>query len=328
MKITYNNNLINIIKKVVIFCLLLLFVSELVNQTYISIVLSKSTLSRAANQFDKKRDKTSILIAGDSHPRSDVYPPIIPNSFNVATGGENIICTYYRLRRYIKDGMNIELVILPIDLHSFSSFRTDRLIDTYWWRNYINYFELGRIKGKLFEYFWIRVGGDFAYIGGIKNTINQIKIKLGIKEIIPIHDGHLAGNEDFSKIDDPVYTAKLRVNSHLKGEEIFDRYMVMYFFRTLDLLQQDDVKVVLVRYPISNAYYRMAEKVMDIDKYNQQVERMIEANGYYIPILDYQDSKFLPKSMFNDADHLNVNGAKYFTRMLKNDLMKLGVVSE
>ena len=62
--------------------------------------LKQANLYRSDQQFQTEKKQVKILIAGDSHPRADVYPKLLENSFIVAYGGENTILTYYRLSNY------------------------------------------------------------------------------------------------------------------------------------------------------------------------------------------------------------------------------------
>lgn len=301
--------------------------NEICNEVFMRQVNAQTMISRTEEQFNNQRENVHILIAGDSHPRSDVYPPELDGSFVVATGGENIVHTYYRLKKYIEEGMEIDLVILPIDLHSFSSFRTDRIDDVYFWKKCVDYLEIGRAKHKPGKYGFYRLKGEFSYIGGINQTIKLLNIYCECEEFEVITDGHFAGQQDFSEVNDPVYMAKLRVKSHLRNFDPVDPFLKSYFIKTLQLLQNNHVKVVLVRYPISNPYYRIANQVIDVDTFNREIELMIKNHGFDFPILDYHDIYWRQKEMFNDADHLNVYGAKEFTKVLRKDLLDLGLYS-
>jgi hypothetical protein len=296
------------------------------NHIYISNILSYSILFRGEKHFYSKMPDTKILIAGDSHPRADVFHGIIDNSYIFANSAESIIQTYYHLYYLLeKEKMEIELVILPIDLHSFSSFRSDRFENTGYYKKYINYFELGIIKEDLLRYLNIRLLGEFLYIGGIGNTENVLLVKTGAKQLERIYDGHYAGNDDYALSTNKKYDAEIRATRHLKGFDVIDDDMVYFFFRTIDLLISNDVKIVLVRYPITTQYFSEAGEFMDIDSYYKKISILMKEKDYDIPLLDYHDLFWDNMHLFNDADHLNNKGAKIFTYILEDDLINLGM---
>jgi len=139
----------------------------LVNQLYIFVVESHSYLFRTEAQFQEYKDDTNILIVGDSHPMSAVNPLYIEGSFNLTAQGENTFETYYRLKYYLeKENLDVQLVVLPFDLHTFSSYRVDRFRTSEYWRKYIEYIELGLYKHDLMAFVGYAVRANFAYMGG------------------------------------------------------------------------------------------------------------------------------------------------------------------
>lgn len=64
--------------------------------------------------------EVTTLIIGDSHAEYALAPEYIKGSQNLATSGEHIFYTYYKLKRLLESRTNVERVILTIFPNTFS----------------------------------------------------------------------------------------------------------------------------------------------------------------------------------------------------------------
>src|SRR3989344_8559179 len=122
---------IDFAKRTLIFLVVLVIVILMVNLIYTNFILTKKTFYHKeiiyreyiSNMTEKEFD---YVFFGDSHAFHAVNPDFIPNSYNYATGAENYIKTYYKLRKMIyQDNVDIDYIVLEIDLHTFSTRLTD-----------------------------------------------------------------------------------------------------------------------------------------------------------------------------------------------------------
>lgn len=332
----YSYNLKILGFKSIAFIFVFYLLNYIANYLYIDQVLTYTNLYRSGNQFALDKEKLKILVAGDSHPRANVHPDYLDHSFIVASGGEHTILTYYRLADIIeKQGLGIELVILPLDLHTFSDYRKNTFGENgvggaHWWREYIDYRELCSSKDKLIDLScWIKfIEADFTYLGGIQKIREVVRIRFRGGNLSKMYKGFMPGKNDFSKEDEPLSRALTRARSHLSNRNEFDDVLVKYYIRTIEMLTENGVNVVLVRYPITNPYYRMAGRIMDIDQFYQSAMEKIWEENNAIFILDYHDLFWRQNSKFSDPDHLNLRGAIEFTQILQGDLEKLGYIEK
>lgn len=301
---------------------------------FIDQVLQYTNLYRSDYEFNQAKERIRILVAGDSHPRADVYPELLENSFIVAYGGENTILTFYRLYNYIEiQNLDIELVLLPFDLHTFSEYRKNTygengIAGAAWWSDYIDYGDLctGKVDG-LNLFCWVkRLEAEFPYKDGIEKTRNYAYIKLGKSNFSQLDFGSLPGKGDFSIEPDPVNKALTRARGHLSNYDATDIDLITYYIRTIKMLKDNGVNVVLVRYPITNPYYRMANRIIDADEFYTKLGELLKEDNVDVPVLDYHDLYWKQNEKFSDPDHLNLDGAKEFTLQLKNDLENLGYI--
>ena len=112
--------------------LLFLFIFSLINYG-LSYLFKKGRLEKSRtgiidSQFYKAEKKIKVLAMGDSHVATGFDPRVFKNAFNFSLYGENYIYNYYKLKYILQRNPQIRVIILPIDLHSFSSWRADRFL--------------------------------------------------------------------------------------------------------------------------------------------------------------------------------------------------------
>lgn len=312
--------------KVLGFIVALLLVNLIANEIYTRLVLSHSYLYRTEAEFQEYKDSIQILIVGDSHPMSAVDTRQMQGAFNLTSPGENIIQTYYRLRYYLEvEPLDVKLVVLPLDLHSFSSFRISRFESMNFWSKYINCVELAKISDSLGSYMRRHATGNLTYAGGVSDTVKLLQVRAGLVEgEDPLFMGFRVKSARFVDEGNKKNNARIIVGKHLMGYEPLHPEAEAYFLRILDLLAAHDVKVVLVEYPVSREYYQSAGVAMDIPEFYRSLGDLLKKRSQEPPILDYHDLFWNDQINFSDPDHLNEAGASEFTRILEQDLEELG----
>ena len=319
-----NNNLL----KTIVFFLILFGFHNTLSFFYISWIQSSYTYEITRRQFEEVLPQTSILILGDSYAKFSINPAYINGSFNFALNGENYIETYYKINYYLHDKRtNINLVILPVDLHSFSSYRADRFRDPVFWKRYINYFELGKFKNDSSKYFKFWLFGEIPYLGGFDETIEKI---LGEEEqsTWKISMGHISHNVELPEsLDKEIQTEIIkRAERKFKGKTYLDSDLTTYFIKVLKLLEENDISVVLVWHPTTQYFYSQASQYLPGNNHLNIVEKLLTNYDFSYPILDYHDIFWGKNNLFVNGDHLNSNGAAVFTQILKSDLLEMNLI--
>jgi lysophospholipase L1-like esterase len=287
----------------------------IVNIIYYKSELQYTILERTEKQLFDLRNEIQILFLGDSHILLGIDPAQIENSFNYASGGENYIQTYYKLESLIKEGFMPEIIVLPIDLHSFSSFRTDRFDNEWYWRKFINFYKLAYQERKLFL-LNNGINGFFSFKGkGL-----QLLKPADLSKLSEIQRGYTPSNANFSKVKNRRKVAVDRVASHFEGCEIINNMLLNYFYKILDLAAANNINTVLVKYPLTEEYRNEMKKyIPDEEEYYNSA--LYKINDYSdIHIFDYQLLYSGNPELFKDSDHLNSAGAVEFSKLLKKSL--------
>jgi hypothetical protein len=138
--------------------------------------------------------------------------------------------------------------------------------------------------------------------------------------------GYAPDYENFANwtAEEQLDQAEERIAKHLEGSQVVDPLMVTYMGRLLDLLEEHDVQVVLVWYPITELYADLADERVSVNGHFAAMQSLF-ADRSNILWLDYHDLFWGHPEYFSDSDHLNVDGAQIFTERFVQDLRKNGV---
>ena len=301
-----------------------IILNAIINQLYTQAVLSKLLIFKREEQFQEVKDDVSILFLGDSHSESGLWPRYIPDSFNLSNSAENFIQTYYKIAYYLeKEQLDIALVTLPLDIHEFSSHRADKFTSPYYWKKYVNYYELGNKKGEIFKYLQQRLVGELRIFNGLDFTVEFLVEGAFMGEI---EQGFFMRKLDLSEYSNISGYAASRARYHLEDADYLDPLLLEYFLRMLELLKDHDVNVVLIRFPVTEEYLDGVSEYVSIEGFYEELEEILGENGFDYPILDYHDLYYGQYHLFNDPDHLNVTGAELFSLIVRDDLLELDLL--
>jgi len=309
--------------KSIVFVLIIISIVVILNNIYVNTVLNNYIVYRQEESYKKfmqdKSDKIiEYAIMGDSHPVQAINPEYLPGSFNLATSGQKYGKTYFKLKRVLEqDNVKINNILLVIDLHTFST-NFDRepnwLNDVYLYSKFTPNSEL---KVIYTDDTLLLLGRYFPSIGHGVDFI-QLFAPLGLQII---NKGWIQNDNDFSKEDHTDEIHKLMNEVYLTKERI-SSVTIGYFIRTLELAEQNNIRIFFIKYPISKEYHDiMQEYDINNDEYYDEIFRVIEkvlGEGYYV--LDYYDLYFNNSGYFADSDHLNTIGSELFTKRVYEDL--------
>jgi len=304
------------IKKIVIFSTIFLGIFLLINLLYLKTVVSGTIIYRIEDQFNNNKNTTKILFMGDSHSKFGLSPEMIDESFNYASMGEAYFQTYYKLKYLLENKIiNLQMVILPIDLHSFRTTDRSVYIDWSYWKKFIN------LRGILSYYGTGRFGeiikAYFPVIGNGRLLLNYLVKK---PQLTTLDRGQEIRLDDFSLVNDRVKTVADRIDYVFKDKQIFDSFSAEYFQKIIDLTDKYKIKLVLIKFPVVKDYYYGTHKYIEnFNNYYSDINRLI-GHRNNLEILDYHDLFFNDLSYFGDTDHLNKKGADYLTNKIKKDL--------
>jgi hypothetical protein len=307
--------------RTVLFLLIFGLLNWGLGRIYVHKQMERLRAVQIERQFDQHQRTVETLAVGDSHMATGFDPRFFKDSFNFALHGETYVYNYYKLRHILDRNPRIRTVLLPLDFHSFSSWRADRSLRDFYWIRYANYLELGWLSREPLEYLGKYVRGRFfPYLGEYEELLagpgrdaeTRRPPRPEIVQGYVVKTGTVVRNRERQ--------ALLRIRLHFSGRRTFDDVVALYFRKILELCAARDKTLVLVRFPVSEPYYRLAARRVAKAEVIRRAEEMIKPYRN-VRVLDFQQLFFdRDRELFDDPDHLNQAGAEILTLEIKRIL--------
>jgi len=274
-----------------------------------------------------------VLILGDSHAAMNVDMGALgPHYATLAYPGENWREIFLKMRYALETKPTVKLVVIPLDMHMFSSYRGQDLDMTHSMRFTKAYrdlesvyesswFQLRYLKSLFAYYVPLCLGPNWSnyrvlVLDGIQGAISG----KGPEKRIEIDDHGSIFYSDvrtFMDLPEPSRreAARERAVEQLRPPATCEP-LVHAFDEFLRYCAEHKIAVVGVRYPLTSEF-RAATTGYDL----KGVEAIYQArSSSFTAMLDYSRSMEGTPKLFRDEDHLTRDGARTFTQMLGRDL--------
>jgi hypothetical protein len=312
------------ILKVALFLLLFFVLNHALGRWFLEKRLAGSRTGFIDREFQKVEKKIEVLALGDSHVATGFDPRVFHQAFNFSLYGENYIYNYYKLKYILRRNPQIKAIILPVDIHSFSSWRADRFLHDFYWVKYVDYLQVGYYKGELLRFIGKYIKGKmFPYLGEYKIAfglprIDEKERQVTLPEIIR---GFVVKTETFRK--NRKKRTGQRVRLHYHNHHYVDEVVARYFEKILELCARYRKNLVLVKFPVTEIYFRYASNRVPVENLYDRVKQLIKPYPK-VRVLDYQNLFFDNDApYFDDPDHLNRHGARILSQKIRQDLEDL-----
>lgn len=307
-------------KKGIIFLIVLIIIILILNLFYINFVFNEKNIHRNYEQFlQTDKNNLKIIFFGDSHPARAINPKYINKSFNFAVPSEIYEQTFIKVKWILENYPTVDTFVIPYDYHSFNSYRSNPYYDKKHWLNFISVKSLSKLSNS--SQFAIMVDKYLPIIGKGTEILSYVKNKENKTEI---YLGWQKETKEFTDNENMTKSAINRVDSQLVGyPDIKDKKLFNSFIKTIYLLEKNDKKIILIKYPLTEEYLSAVKKKgLNNTSFYQEEQYLLE-NIKKLYILDYQDYFSKNKTIFSDQDHLNDKGAKVFSKKVNEDLKEL-----
>lgn len=309
------------VSKILLFLLIFFLINYVLSRLFLQRRLSDSRTGLIDKEYHKVESQVEVLAMGDSHVATGFDPREFKRAFNFSLYGENYIYNYYKLKYVLRRNPRLKVILLPIDLHSFSSWRADRFLHDFYWVKYVNYLQVGWHKKDLLRFIGkYIVGKVFPYLGEYETVFNLPLRDARVRKVpLPdIFQGFVLKTETFHKNREK--KTRQRVRLHYHNHTYFDDVVALYFRKILRLCSLYNKQLVLVKFPVSEPYFRHASRQVPVKKLYARVQEYIKPYNN-VRILDYQKLFFgRDAPYFDDPDHLNHYGAAKFSQKLRKEL--------
>lgn len=323
------------IKRIMIFLAVVIIIILFLNIFYIKYILTKKNFYRkeiAYQNYISNHSEIKYAFFGDSHTFHSIHPKFIPGAFNLGSGTENYIKTYYLLDRTInKDKIKVDTIVLQVDLETFSTWLT---IEPFLFNElelYSQFVPLSKVKEirggdsmiKLF------VEAKLPVIGKGK----EFGILFSKQNLSEMYEGWIKNYNDFSNLTE---AERLKISEdgykvHFQNQQI-SNLSREYFLKTLELAKKNNINVILIKYPMSKEYKDITSQrgIYNISKeeyYKIIFEDTSKVLGDNYYVLDYHDLFLNQPEVLGDTYHVNYKGAEILSKKIYGDLTELNLSS-
>ena len=297
-----------------------LCVHLLLSVAFARTVIADHNITRSDQEFAEAPPHLSVVVVGDSHARNavDARGLGLPAA-NIAIGGEHIVKTHYRLLDLLdRTGKQVDTVLIPAEDTAFVRQVRDKYHPVALWGRKIPFLQVAREADdpRAYALLWLRARVlPYAdelpiWVSWTKGSRAHFRQKLS-------KAGRLSQKSARQRLQD----AKYRYDKAFGDGPTDDALKRLYFERLIQTLQQRGIQVVLIRYPVTQAYDRLARRARaDVDR----VVQPLVQDG--IPLLDFHDLFWGRPELFEDSDHLNADGRRRFSFGLGRTLVEQGLV--
>ncbi len=284
-----------------------------------------ATFSYISDTYALSKDKlvglnNKILIMGDSHLQCAINPNLIDATINICNSSEEPIITYSKLL-YLVEKKNIkpQKILYGLSYHTFSDCGDNK-------HNNINEHQISRLNKNLYlldndtllkyldiSKFEVQAQGLLHKQNILKNSANYLEY-LYQDKIFSF--SFLGGFYDSNRnnLSDTSLTNALDIHYGIERNVEISQQKSAILLSMLNWSKQHNIEIVFMNTPLHEKY-RNSIPIDFKNKVDSIISNLVKYNG-----MNYKDyTKYeLPDSTYGDYDHLNKNGAEFFTLMIDN----------
>ncbi|WP_223701219.1 DUF1574 family protein [Sutcliffiella deserti] len=300
----------------------IIFAHLIVMETFArNVLVPNDTVHMKEKLILDRKEEITIIGLGDSHVGNDLY--LRENGFNLGRGGDTTPIMYFKLKWLIENDVNVEHLLLQMDYHIFSYYRTQP-------GNHVkNYYHIidEPVDSELGDYPSANTffGDNFIFYSLLdvyspiihKTFLNYLKGDFTKPDVS--YNGQLSTDYDWTVLDeeDRIASAESRTAGTLYNQYLISEKLVHYYEKIIELAQQNNIKVTLIRYPLANEYLDLVNEEVETE-FNELLSRI--ENKYNLKTLDYRYIFQEKQNYFIDQDHLNNTGAKELGKVIESEL--------
>ena len=265
---------------------------------------------RAIMQSDRAYD---YLFLGNSHVARGIDTSLIGASFNYGFYGENMSRSYYKLECLLQNSPKgrFKYVLMPaeVGVHTAFMYRFNKY--NYYYNRLID------------EREWLSISRDYAYQANY--WLDCVFAYCHFKEVLTTRGkkkqkgyGSIDQNSDAENAKNGYREAHTLIEDN-RIETIYDPVLMQYVEKAIALCQQNDIKVIFVKYPLSGYFLAATRQIVgDTALDSSPLEEIAARNG--IITLAYESVFASCGEYFLDSHHLNQAGGEALSILLVHDL--------
>lgn len=282
-------------------------------------LMNKVIVDKLFEKESKLPVKTKWLAIGDSHIVNALNPEDYPWLVNRAHSGERLLYNLEKVKYYVENNPQIELVILGY-WHNTMMYDKDWVLygkdAPYRYESYlpllllndtdVSYLDVSENRKLFWENYW-----------GFKIGYPSPAVKLAVKNFFTFNEA-LEMRGGFKKAGTK-YIKKKSIHKKDTTNFVVDSLALKNLKDVVSYLSDKKIKLVLLNTPVTDEFLSPL-KELNVDlMHNTALSYVGHKNIWY---LDYTNHE-VADELFKDSHHLNTDGANYFTPILVDSIQTL-----
>ena len=236
----------------------------------------------------------SVVVAGNSHAFA-IQPTIIPST-NIASYGETLEKTYYKLKYLTQDkDVEIDTLLLSFGLNATNGTGMGMASYSFYWQQYFSFQEYwGFAPDKLeYCYQWVK-GWAFPYVDG---EFDMYDYYFANQQTIELQKTR--ASTELTQFDPAIHQRTI-TDSCLEAQ--FSEAGMYYFRALLNLLEKENITTYFIQFPVTAHYYFKQSQCFYPQFYFEKIGGILDQypNTHLIDL-----HNLFELDAFRDPHHLN-----------------------
>ena len=277
-----------------------------------SHLLSKGRLGQVDGEIKRLPMSDTTVIVGNSHAAA-VEAELLPDAYNLASYGENIHQSYYRLNDLLnRKKKTPKRVLLSCDLWFLKNLLSTRDPNQCYWNSIEEWDELSNFADSRWDFYSQRL---VSLLVPYKNfDVLLFDYLLAPKQPV----GAMRG-QGSAESEEPGERSFHREPTEKGLQNQLSDYGIYFFRGILRLCREAEVELFLVRFPVTRAYYYEYSEDYEPERFYAELEKIVESEYPQAQLVDLHDA-FVEQD-FMDPHHLKGGEPrKRMTLMIKERL--------
>ena len=272
-----------------------------------------TVIDSQTKELIKNRNSYKLALLGTSHTNyGKDMNTINSKMFNYGREYTYPIVMYQKIKKLIEFNQNLKYLVIEADYHQFYEFSfTESTI-------YTRYPFLLKDINTGYENLFYSLNREIA------PTLHKRVLKdiFGRKEKKEVTDNNWA---ELSQEERDKKTIGRYDFFKFSSDNSMNKHSIDYYQRTIELAQNNNMEVILLRHPLSNEYLNKmyANMKFDVDIYIKKLSA-----EYNLKILDFRYLFKDKQHLFYSTDHLNKAGQKEFAKIFVKEIILKTTFSE
>lgn len=316
------------------------------NFAYYWLIKSESYNYRQIENFKNVEMDPTVVIFGDSRVAFGLSNRILTSEVvNLAGPGENLRQTLIKLMFVLEEKRNVETILIATDHHITAEYRElqgkktiRNLISLVKKEHIMSVFSLSEFayyKALLVDFIPLLSNEKrFEFSNAVLKMASSKVFGTDYQKAIFIDEcGDFRRssytswnfNDPVKKINDGVFEVKRKFHSTVFTEELHQ-----VLDEILQLAEKNGIKIVGFTTPQTVEYTNAAEKTLNENsRVSQKIGlHTIKRDPRFMQVIDFNRIFEMRPELFENADHLNPEGAKEFSRVIMDQIRLLGLVKD